>query len=86
MAAKLDEAAGDRIARIRIRSGHTPMNLPHTSISFGNTGRNSLKLETSSPCVIEKLHSVVHLTCCGLDVHKEFVTACLVITDRDGRC
>jgi transposase len=29
--------------------------------------------------------TVLHLICCGLDVHKEFVTACLVITDGDGR-
>ena len=65
MAAKLDEAAGDRIARIRIRSGHTPMNLSHTSISFGNTGRNSLKLETSSPGVIEKLHFMKGSNCYG---------------------
>ena len=29
--------------------------------------------------------TVLHPICCGLDVHKEFVTACLVTTDCLGQ-
>ena len=29
--------------------------------------------------------SVMHQVCCGLDVHKESVSACLIRTDADGR-
>jgi transposase len=29
--------------------------------------------------------TVLHPICCGLDVHKEFVTACLMTTQSDGQ-
>lgn len=28
--------------------------------------------------------SVVHSICCGLDVHKDMVSACIIITKADG--
>jgi len=31
-----------------------------------------------------KIISVVHPICCGLDVHKDMVSACLIITAPDG--
>jgi hypothetical protein len=31
-----------------------------------------------------KIISVVHPICCGLDVHKDMVSACIIITDPDG--
>jgi len=31
-----------------------------------------------------KIISVVHHICCGLDVHKDMVFACIIITDSDG--
>jgi hypothetical protein len=27
---------------------------------------------------------VIYARCCGLDIHKKFVVACLLITDPDG--
>ena len=31
-----------------------------------------------------KIISVVHPICCGLDVHKDMVSACIIITEPDG--
>ena len=31
-----------------------------------------------------KIISVVHPICCGLDVHKDMVSACIIITAPDG--
>ena len=31
------------------------------------------------------LVSIVHPICCGLDVHKETLVACLLVTGADGR-
>ena len=31
-----------------------------------------------------KIISVVHPICCGLDVHKDMVSACIIITESDG--
>ena len=31
-----------------------------------------------------KIISVVHPICCGLDVHKKSVSACIIITESDG--
>ena len=31
-----------------------------------------------------KIISVVHPICCGLDVHKDMVSACIIITEADG--
>ena len=31
-----------------------------------------------------KIMSVVHPVCCGLDVHKDMVSACIIITEPDG--
>ena len=31
-----------------------------------------------------KIISVVHPICCGLDVHKNLVSACIIITEPDG--
>jgi len=31
-----------------------------------------------------KIISVVHPICCGLDVHKDMVSACTIITESDG--
>jgi len=31
-----------------------------------------------------KIISVVHPVCCGLDVHKNMVSACIIITESDG--
>ena len=31
-----------------------------------------------------KIISVVHPICCGLDVHKKMVSACIIITESDG--
>jgi len=31
-----------------------------------------------------KIISVVHPICCGLDVHKNMVSACIIITEPDG--
>jgi transposase len=31
-----------------------------------------------------KIISVVHPICCGLDVHKDMVSACIIITASDG--
>ena len=31
-----------------------------------------------------KIISVVHTICCGLDVHKDMVSACIIITEADG--
>ena len=31
-----------------------------------------------------KIISVVHPICCGLDVHKDMVCACIIITEADG--
>jgi len=30
-----------------------------------------------------KIISVVHPICCGLDVHKDMVSACIIITEAD---
>ncbi len=32
-----------------------------------------------------KIISVVHPICCGLDVHKDMVSACIIITAADGQ-
>jgi hypothetical protein len=32
-----------------------------------------------------KLMQVLHSCCCGLDVHKRFVVACLIRPDSDGK-
>ena len=32
-----------------------------------------------------KIISVVHPICCGLDVHKDMVSACIIITEADGQ-
>ena len=31
-----------------------------------------------------KIISVVHRICCGLDVHKDMISACIIITEPDG--
>ena len=31
-----------------------------------------------------KIISVMHPICCGLDVHKKMVSACIIITEPDG--
>ncbi len=31
-----------------------------------------------------KIISVVHPICCGLDVHKDMVSACIIITEANG--
>lgn len=31
-----------------------------------------------------KIISVIHPICCGLDVHKDMVSACIIITETDG--
>ena len=31
-----------------------------------------------------KIISVVHPICCGLDVHKDIISACIIITKPDG--
>jgi len=31
-----------------------------------------------------KIISVEHPICCGLDVHKDMVSACTIITESDG--
>ena len=31
-----------------------------------------------------KIISVIHPICCGLDVHKDMVSACIIITEPDG--
>ena len=31
-----------------------------------------------------KIISVVHPICCGLDVHKNMVSACIIITEPNG--
>ena len=32
-----------------------------------------------------KIVSAVHPICCGLDVHKDMVSACIIITEPDGK-
>jgi len=32
----------------------------------------------------KRIISVVHPICCGLDVHKAFISACLLVTAEDG--
>ena len=31
-----------------------------------------------------KIISVVHPICCGLDVHKDMISACIIVTEPDG--
>jgi hypothetical protein len=54
-----------------------PLGMPATAISLRRT--NMVQEDANS------LVSIVHPICCGLDVHKETLVACLLVTGADGR-